>query len=170
MDEAMNRARLSPSLLAEVYDLEEDAYRLCLREARRMDGGPPAAALRAVVAHANEALEELPRLAHERHARLGSIGALALDTLRRLGDVFVDKIVDHEHAYRRALTALRKGIDLVHLVQAAATEEGDDALATWCHRWLEAREKLVAEAAMELEWFGRHPNFSRLFAFTRPAT
>jgi len=58
--------RLSPSLLAELYELEEDAYRLAVREAKRIGSGPPAAALRAVAAHANDALDELPKKAKER--------------------------------------------------------------------------------------------------------
>ncbi len=158
----MVRERLSPSLLAELYELEEDSYRLSLREAKRIGCGPPASALRAVAAHANEALEELPTLAKTRSVRLGSIGALAFDTVRRIWDVVMDQLVDHEHAYRRALGALHRGIDLVRLVHAAARDEGDDALAGWSQRWLDARERLVAEAADQLEWFARHPFFSRL--------
>lgn len=165
----MVRERLSPSLLAELHDLEEDSYRLALREAKRIGCGPPASALRAVAAHANEALEELPALAKARSVRLGSLGALALDTVRRVWDVLMDQIVDHEHAYRRALTALRRGIDLVRLVHAAARDEGDDALAAWCRRWLEGRERLVEEAADQLEWFARHPFFSRLPGGTLPS-
>ena len=158
----MVRARLSPSLLAELYELEEDSYRLALREAKRIGCGPPSSALRAAAAHAGAALEELPAMARARRVRLGSIGALVLDTLRRVADVVVDQLVDHEHAYRRALTTLHRGIDLVRLMRAAASDEGDDALAAWCARWLHGREQLVAEAARELEWFARHPFFSRL--------
>lgn len=154
--------RFSPSLLAELYELEEDAYRLAIREAKRIGSGPPAAALRAVAAHANEALDELPKKAKERHVRLGSLGALALDTLHRLRDIAIDPFVDHEHAYRNALTALHRGIDLVRVALAAAREEGDDGLADWCERWLFARERLVGAASDELAWFGRHPFFSRL--------
>lgn len=158
----MVRERLAPSLLAELFELEEDSYRLSLREAKRIGCGPPASALRAVAAHANEALEELPALAKARSVRIGSIGALAFDTMRRVWDVVMDQIVDHEHAYRRALTALRRGIDLVRLVHAAARDEGDDKLAIWCQRWLDGREPLVEDAADQLEWFARHPFFSRL--------
>ena len=158
----MHRQRLSPTLLGELYDLEEDAYRVSVREARRIGWGPPAVALRAVVAHANESLEELPKLARERHARLGTLGTLALDTFRRVRDIVVDQFVDYEHAYRRALTALHKSIDLTRLVHAAALDEGDDALASWCERWLAVREQLVASATDELAWFGRHPFFAQV--------
>jgi hypothetical protein len=158
----MYRERLTPSLLAELYELEEDAYRLSLREAKRIECGPPAAALRAVAAHANEALEELPAKARRRHVRLGSALSLAIDTLHRLRDVVMDQVVDHEHGYRRALTALHRGIDLGHLIHAAAIDEGDDELAKWCQEWLRGRERLVADASDQLKWFARHPFFSRL--------
>jgi hypothetical protein len=153
---------MSASLLAELYELEEDAYRLAIREAKRIGSGPPAAALRAVAAHASATLDELPKKAKERHIRLGSLGALAIDTLHRLRDIAVDPFVDHEHAYRNALTALHRGIDLVRVARAAAREEEDDALGDWCDRWLFARERLVGEASDELAWFGRHPFFARL--------
>ena len=166
----MVRERLSPSLLAELYELEEDSYRLSLREAKRIGCGPPASALRAVAAHANEALEELPALAKARSVRFGSVTALAFDTVRRVWDVVVDQIVDHERSYRRALAALHRAIDLVRLVHAAARDEGDDALATWCQRWLDGRERLVAEATNQLEWFARHPFFSRLPGGALPST
>ncbi len=158
----MNPERVSPSLLAELFELEEDAYRLAVREAKRIGSGPPATALRAVAAHANEALEELPSKARERHVRLGSMSALAVDTFHRLSDVVIDAFVDNEHAYRRALTAFHRGIDLVRLTRAAAIDEGDDGLSSWCDHWLAARERLVAAASAELEWFGRHPFFARL--------
>jgi hypothetical protein len=158
----MYRERLGPSLLAELYELEEDAYRLALREAKRIGCGPPAAALRAVAAHANAALDELPAKARMRHVRLGSVGSLAIDTMHRLRDIVMDQLVDHEHGYRRALTAFRRGIDLVHLVFAAAVDEGDDELAKWCQEWLRGRERLVGRAAEQLTWFAHHPFFSRL--------
>jgi hypothetical protein len=158
----MFRERLSSSLLAELHELEEDSYRLSLREAKRVGCGPPASALRAVVGHAASALEELPAIARTRHVRIHSMGALVLDTLRRVRDIVMDQVVDNEHGYRRALTTLRRGIDLVHLTRAAARDEGDEVLEMWCERWLRARERLVADAASELDWFARHPFFARL--------
>jgi len=152
--------RMSSSLLSELYELEEDAYRLAIREANRIASGPPAAALHAVAGHASSALDELEAIAKERHVRLGSLGAIAIDTIHRLRDIAVDPFVNHEHAYRRALTALHRSVDLVRVAEAAATEEGDDALADWCQHWLHAREVLMVSATQELAWFGRHPFFS----------
>jgi hypothetical protein len=165
-----HRERLSPSLLAELYDLEEDAYRVSIREAKRIGSGPPAIALRTVTAHANASLDEIPHLAKVRHVRLGSMRSLAIDTFHRACDVVITQFADHEHAYRRALATLHKGIDLVQLVHAAALDEGDDDLAAWCKQWLTAREQLVNDAAKELRWFAEHPIFARLTTEILPAT
>ena len=145
--------RLSTSLLSELFDLEEDAYRLALREADRIGSGPPAVALRGVVAHANEALEALPQLAVEREVRLGSPSSLVIDTLHRVRDVIADQLGDQEHGYRRALATLHQGIDLVRLMHEAAVNEGDGALASFCEQWLQGRERFVADVSHELTWF-----------------
>jgi hypothetical protein len=148
--------------LAELFELEEDAYRLATREANLLNGSPPASSLRAVVAHANETLDTLPSLARKRGGKVGSASALVVDTLHRLRDVVMMRVVDNEHGYRRVLDVLRKGIDVVHLLEAGARQDGDIPLATWCRRWLEARESLVAGATAELEWLARHPYWSRV--------
>lgn len=153
---------LTRSLLAELYDLEEDGYRLSNREANRLGKHPPATALRAVAAHANESLEELRGLARARNVTLSAPRALFLDTLRRMRDVVVVPFIDHDHAYRRALAVLRRGIDLVTLIGSAAHDECDDDLAAWCSRWLAGRTELVRAAAMELDWFAHHPAIARL--------
>jgi hypothetical protein len=158
----MRTDRLTTSLLAELHALEEDSYRLALRVATRLGSGPPAAALRAVAGHAGEALHELPAIARRRGVRLHFVSALLTDTARRARDIVVDHVVDREHGYRRALATLRRGIDLVRLTLAAAHDEGDDDLATWCTAWMRGRERLVAAVADELDWFAHHPQFARL--------
>lgn len=148
------------SSIAELYELEQHAYRLVIREAKRIGRGPPAVALRAVAGHANETLEELPRLASQRGVRLGSTRALLLDAVDRVRDLLRSPMVDREYAYRQALTALRRGLDLARSATVAAIGAGDEALATWFERWLRGREELVDDAADELEWFTRHPQRS----------
>jgi len=154
--------RLSSSRLAELFDLEEDAYRLSLREAVRLGSGPPSIALRAIADHASASLEALPALAAARHVKVRSLRRLAVDTLKRARDAVLSPMLDEEHAYRRTLATLHRGLDLVVLVASAAEHEGDDALAGFCRRWIEARGRLVADAAKELAWFARHPFFARL--------
>jgi hypothetical protein len=154
--------RLSSSLLPELFDLEEDAYRLSIREAVRLGSGSPSVVLRAIADHASTSLEALPDLAATRHVRVRSVRALGADLMKRLRDAVLDPFMDEEHAYRRTLSTLHRGIDLVQLVASAAEHEGDDALARFCHHWLETRGRLLADAAKELSWFGRHPFFARL--------
>lgn len=156
----MLRERLTPSLLAELYDLEEDSYRLSNRAATRLGPEHPATVLRAVAAHANESLNELREIARARQVSIAAPRALALDTLRRLRDRVVFR--DHEHAYRRALGALHRSMDLVALLRSAAHDEGDEHLAAWCLRWLSGRAQLIANLTAELDWFGQHPWIARL--------
>lgn len=157
-----NVRRLTTALLAELHAFEEDSYRLALRTARRLGSGYPATTLRAVAGHAGEALHELPSLALPRHVRLHSLGALLLDTTLRARDVLLDRILDREHSYRRALASMRRGIDLVRLTLSAAREEGDEGLVAWCGRWMHARQGLVADVADGLDWFAMHPSLARL--------
>lgn len=158
----MLRGRLTSSLLAELYDLEEDSYRLSNRAATRLGPEHPATALRAVAAHANESLNELREVARAHQVSITAPRALVLDTLRRVRDRVV--LMDHEHAYRRALGALHRGMDLVALLRSAAQDEGDDRLAAWCVRWLSGRAQLIANVTAELDWFARHPRIARLEA------
>lgn len=157
----MSRPRLLPSLVAELHSAERIAYKAPIHTAERLGEVLPAIALRAVAAHANEALDEIPEIARERGIGLTSVPALAgelVDDVRRhLFAVFGDA----EHAYRAALLEMRRGIDLVHLVRAAADDEGDFPLVRFCDRWLRIRERLVSEVADELAWFGRHPAASQ---------
>jgi hypothetical protein len=154
--------RLSSSLLPELFDLEEDAYRLSIREAVRLGSGSPSVVLRAIADHASASLEALPDLAAARHVRVRSLRALGADLLKRLRDVVLDPIIDEEHAYRRTLATLHRGVDLVQLIASAAEHEDDDPLARFCHRFLDTRGRLLVDAAKELSWFGRHPFFARL--------
>lgn len=163
----MHRERMSASLLVELYELEQDAHRLSVQKAERIGRAPPTLALRAVAGHANEAIEELRAVALDRRIRLGSLPALVRDGVHRLRDTLRVRLVEPEHAYRDTLMLLRRGVDLARLTNAAATEEGDEALAAWCQRWIRGREQLVDDAADQLTWFARHPLLSRFSG--RPA-
>jgi hypothetical protein len=121
----------------------------------------PSVALRAVAAHANESLDELPKLARERGVGLTSVSALAGEAMAHVGHALRSRLGDAEHVYRATLLEMRRGIDLVRLVRAAAEDEGDRALVAWCDRWMSVRERLVDGVADELAWFGRHPDASQ---------
>jgi hypothetical protein len=152
----MTANRLSGSLLAELYDREEDTYRVSLREAKHIGWSPPSIALRVVAAHADEALGELRALAYARDVSISSPRALIADAFRRFWDMAIDQVVDQERAYRRALGSMHEGIDVVRLTSTASRDEGDDALTKWCARWLAVRERIVLDVAGELAWFFHH--------------
>lgn len=157
----MRRERMSASFVVELFELEQDAHRISVKLAERIGRGPPAAALRAVAGHANEALEELRAVARPRRIHLDPLVALLRDAVSRLRDALLGPLVEQEHAYRDTLTSLRRGVDLARLTSAAAIEEGDEALATWCQRWVRGREGLVDDVADQLTWFARRPALLR---------
>lgn len=153
--------RLLPALLTELFQTERSAYRHPIREAERLGDVPPTIALRAVAAHANEALDELPKLAKARGVRLTTVGEIAGEMFSAIRQAVVDRFADRERSYRGTLLGMRHGIDLVRLLRAAADEEQDHEIVAWCDRWLPVRERLVHGVEAELTWFGHHPAFAR---------
>lgn len=156
----MDRPRLLPSLFVELFQTERSAYRHPIREAGRLGDVPPSIALRAVAAHANEALDELPELAKKRGFRVAPLGEIVGETFSAIRHFVADRFVDVERSYRGTLLGMRHGIDLVRLLRAAAEDEGDAELVAWCDRWLPVRERLVAGVEAELAWFARRPALS----------
>lgn len=154
--------------MTELFQSERSAYRHPIREAQRLTDVPPAIALRAVAAHANEVLDELPELARARGIEIATAGIIASETFSNVRQFFADRFIDLERSYRGTLLGMRHGIDLVRLLRAAADDEADKELVAFCDRWLPVRERLVAGVERELDWFGhnprvalRHPTFAR---------
>ena len=147
----------SPQLLCELLAAERAASRTPRREAARLEGTPPASAMRAVSAHADETLDALARFDGAKRTRDGVLLWSALGFVAgAVRDAVRDRLEDVPHAYRRALLELRRGLDLVRLLRASAREEGDLELVDFCDRWLGVRLRLVAGVEAELEWLGRH--------------
>ena len=152
-----DRRRFLGRLVREVSRAELMAIEHAAREVRRIgESAPPAVALRAIAAHA-EAMK--PRFAsivsgYDLPTIRGGIGG----TLAALRDLFIDRIVQSERAYRIALLDLRQGLDVVKLLREAA--RGDELLGVirWCDDWLSARRTLVAHAERELAWFSVIPS------------
>src|SRR5688500_7791064 len=165
----MKRPRLLPSLVTELFQTERSAYRHPIREAKRLGDVPPAIALRAVAAHANEVLDELPELARARGVAVAGVGVVVGETFSNVRHFFADRFLDRERSYRGTLLGMRHGIDLVRLLRAAAEDEADAELVSWCERWSSVRERLVAGVERELEWFGHHQAFAARHFSLRPA-
>lgn len=153
----MSQARLLPSLFLELCQSEQVAYAAPVRAARLLGHVPPATAMRAIAAHANETLDALPRLAAERSLPTRSLGSLLGEAVATLHRAATARVGGVERSYRCALLDVRRGVDLVHLLRCAANDEDDDALVAFLDEWLPTREWLVRQAADELDWFSRHP-------------
>ncbi len=157
----MKKHPLSTELFAELFQAEHSAYRHPRREAARLGHVPPASALLAVSAHANETLDVLPVLARERGIKGAETAALAGEAFSAARHLVVDRLLSPEKSYRGTLLGLRHGIDLVRLLRAAADEDGDAALVDFCDRWLGVRLRLVAGVEAEIGWFGHHQDEAR---------
>ncbi len=152
---------LSTDLFAELFQTERSAVRHPRREAERLGPVPPATALRAVAAHADEALADVARLAKERGLHASAVGQVAGEAFSVARHLVVDRVLSAEQSFRGTLLGLRHGVDVVRLLRSAADEEGDAPLVDWCDRWLSVRLRLVAGVEAELGWFGHHPDVAR---------
>ncbi|MGK3968043.1 hypothetical protein WMF38_28245 [Sorangium sp. So ce118] len=156
------------NLARELFQTEHSARTHPLVEAERLGDVPPAQAMRAVSAHAEAVLAELPSLMAERGLPVSAGGSAVGEAFSVLRDHLADHLLSTEKSYRGTLLGMRHGIDLVELIQYVATAEGDTLLAAWCARWLSARRPLVEAAVGELAWFAARPARARRAAKDGP--
>lgn len=150
----VRRSAPTGALLLELATAERLASRSPRREAERLGDVPPAHALRAVAAHADESRDDLDGVLRARRTS-SSAWSFAASALAQLVDEALSVRLDDEHRFRRALLALRRGLDVARAVRASASHEGDGELLVLCDRWLAVRIRLVAGVEAELAWFGR---------------
>jgi hypothetical protein len=151
-------------LLAELYELEDEAYRRSFAHAERVarrstpsDRGAGALpALRAAIGHASGSLDELRVIVLSRKVRTKSFGTLVFDALRGLVDR-LDAAPDADPTAegRLAVIALERPASVVRLVRAAAVDCADEGVVRWCDGWLRARLELTRSATLELERLAR---------------
>ena len=156
------------NLVRELFQTEQSAKSHPLVEAERLGDVPPAHALRAISAHAEAALAELPALVKNRNLPVSDGGKAVGAAFSALRDNLADLLLSTEKSYRGTLLGMRHGVDLMELIQAVAREDGDEALANWCAGWLEKRRPLVEAAARELAWFAAHPEVAAEAAKDNP--
>lgn len=145
------------NLVRELFQTEQSARTHPLVEAERLGDVPPAHALRAVSAHAEGVLAELPGMMKAHDLPVSEGGRAMGNALSGLRDHLIDLLVNEEKSYRGTLIGMRHGIDLVELIRGVALVEGNALLATWCAGWIETRRPLVEAVARELAWFAAHP-------------
>ncbi|WP_437599828.1 hypothetical protein WMF28_44100 [Sorangium sp. So ce590] len=145
------------TLVRELFQTERSAKAHPLVEAQRLGDVPPAHALRAISAHAEAVLSELPSLLGERGLPVSVGGSAVGQAFSVLRNHIADHLLSTEKSYRGTLLGMRHGVDLVELIQYVAAAEGDTLLAAWCARWLSTRRPLVEAAACELAWFAARP-------------
>jgi hypothetical protein len=136
--------------IAELYELEEAAYRGLFRRAEASS----ILSVRALLAHVNASLDALRPIAEDRRVSLGSPTAVLLAAVGRL-------FVREYEQGAETLFLVRRGIGVTRAMEEAAREEGDEDLALWCRRWLRAREQFVDDAATELGRLERKRSPSR---------
>ncbi|MDC0715614.1 hypothetical protein [Nannocystis bainbridge] len=156
------------NLSRELFQTEQSAQRHPIIEAERLGDVPPARIFRAIAAHAESALAELPGLI-ERHELPVSTGGRAVGSaFSVVRNQVADLFLSLERSYRGTLLGVRHGIDLVTLFEQVARRDGAVELADWCVAWLERRQALVVEAEHALEWFAAHPERALEAATHRP--
>src|SRR4051812_6351631 len=115
--------RCLEALVAELYEVEEETYRLALLHAVQTEArGEPSVGARAVVGLVGEMLVDLRAVAHTRGMTVGSISALVNDAIHRIRDAAFGAPKDIE---QRSEAAQSRGIDLVRRLQRAAFDESD---------------------------------------------
>lgn len=155
-DLSPSQRTLLNNLTRELFQTETSAVRHSTREANRLGDAPPALALRAVAAHAETILAELPSLAKRNGMIVSKGGAMTGELFSQVRDKVADMLIDSERSYRGTLLGMRHGVDVVRLLEQFAAETGKIDLAQFCAAWLSSRQVLVEKVADELSWFAKN--------------
>lgn len=156
------------NLVRELFQTEQSAARHPRIEVERLGDVPPAQVLRAVAAHADSALSELPTLVKQYGLPVSLGGRAVGSAFSMIRNQLTDLFFTLERSFRGTLLGMRHGVDLVTLVEQVARRDGATALADWCLMWLERRRALVADAERALAWFADHPEAAQKAARRRP--
>lgn len=166
-DHELDHAWLA-NLVRELFQTEQSARRHPRIEIQRLGDVPPALVLRAVAAHADEALVALPVVVTEEQLPVSLGGRTVGATFSALRNQIVDLFLTAERSYRATLLGMRHGVDLVVLLEQVARRDRADALADWCADWLARRRPLLADAEQALSWFAQNPERALAASERRP--
>ncbi|MCY1008598.1 hypothetical protein OV079_24155 [Nannocystis pusilla] len=156
------------NLARELFQTEQSAQRHPRLEAERLGDVPPAHCLRAIAAHAESALADLPRLAAQHDLPVSTGGRAVGTAFSVVRNQVADMFLSLERSYRGTLLGMRHGVDLMILFEQVARRDGAVELADWCAAWLERRVALLQEAEQALAWFAEHPERALEAATHRP--
>jgi hypothetical protein len=149
--------RLLRNLTRELFQTETSAAWHCQREAERLDGTPPAEALRAVAAHAERVRSSLPKLASRESLPVSKLGIVVGAFFSQTRDKVLDRVIHVERSYRGTLLGVRHGLDLVTMIRHVAERSEHPRLAEFCEEWLATRSSLVDRLEEQLAWFADEP-------------
>ncbi len=154
--------KLREKLCRELSQSEHSAIVQPRREAKRLGDNPPAHALLAIAKHADAQRPRFDALVKGRRT-----GPAGIELGRWIGELFsllrhylFDRLIDNERSYRGTLLGVAHGLDLVRLLSAVATHEGDEHLRLFCQEWLAERQPLLAQAQDKLAWFAEQPQLA----------
>lgn len=148
--------KLLHKLGRELFQRESTLRVRCRKQAERLGDAPPAGPLRASATHADEALKSMTKNTSRRELPMHvarTIVSLAGSALRELVSERFESV---EHAYRDTLLQMKRGVDLVRMMNQLAQREGDIELTAWSDAWLRERETLVQQAESLMPWFADH--------------
>src|SRR5690606_2934866 len=108
--------RLLRNLTRELFQTETSAAWHCQRAAERLEGTPPAEALRALAAHAERVRSVLPELAGSESLPVSKLGVAVGAFFSQTRDKVLDRVIQVERSYRGTLLGVRHGVDLVRMI------------------------------------------------------
>jgi hypothetical protein len=153
--------KLRTKLCRELAQSEHDARTHPRREARRLGDTPPGRALRAIAAHAAATQPRFDALMQRRGQRLGRrLGRTVGAVFSALRHAVFDRMIGTERSFRGTLLGLRHGVDVMRLLRAVASREGDLYLAGYCDEVLAERVALLERAERALAWFADRPTLA----------
>src|SRR3569832_2813118 len=126
------RTRLRDKLCRELAQSERDARLHTRREAKRLGECPPAQALLASAAHADDVEVALEKLTKQRVGVGLRVARAVAKVFSGVRHFFTDRLIDRERSYRATLLGLKHGIDTLRLLREVVTINCDVALLKFC--------------------------------------
>ena len=149
--------KLYTKLCRELAQSEQSATVHPRREARRLGDIPPAHALLAIAAHAEEMRPRFEALMAKRQPNGIKIGRLFGRAFSVIRQVIADRVIDVERSYRGTMLGVRHGIDCTRLLREVALRAHDTHLVKFCDELLVERLALIEGAEQALAWFAEQP-------------